>query len=217
MRIWIFAGMAYWLIATSAIQGQILEGKVSYTIETSSSNVNLEDVVDMVQGSTMDLYFTPKHARTDLVIGTNLRIVTVIDEEKGEVLTLMNGMIGNKAIRSTLEEADNEVLELSNPTVTLVDEKKQVAGIYCSKAILLDSTEKETEIWYTNEISVSAKGQSLFNDHFPGFPLQFTANKNGVRFIMTANNVTNGLSNSEKNELLNMQIPEEYQELTGED
>jgi hypothetical protein len=195
-------------------QAQILEGKVGYKIEASSVDPNVTEAVQMLQGSTMEIYFAPKHARTDFVLGTLLRTVTVIDEEKEEVVTLMSGMIDKKAMRSTLEEMDSEILELSHPIVRLLDERKEIAGLNCSKAILIDTTGKETAIWYTTEVQMSSRGQSFFNDHFPGFPLEFSTEKNGARLTMTAYEVKSGLSNTEKAELFELLIPEGYQEIT---
>lgn len=197
-------------------QAQIVEGKVGYKIEASIGDPDVTEAVQMLQGSTMDIYFTPKHARTDFVMGTIMRMVSVIDEDKGEVLTLMSGMIGKKAMRSTVEEVDNEIMELSHPIVRLVDEGKEIAGLNCSKAILIDSTGKETAIWYTTEVQMSSRGQSFFNDYFPGFPLEFTTEKNGANLTMTAYEVKPGLSNTEKAELFGLFIPEGYQEISEE-
>jgi hypothetical protein len=60
---------------------------------------------------------------------------------------------------------------------------------------------------------MSPKGQSFFNNNFPGFPLQFTTQKNGALVTMTAYEVTKGLSASQKKELFEMVVPEGYQEM----
>jgi hypothetical protein len=213
MRFSIIVSILCFGLITLPIQAQIVEGKVGYKIEASIDNPDVTEEVLMLQGSTMDIYFIPKHARTVFVLGTMMQMVSVIDEDKGEVLTLMSGMIGKKAMRSTLDEMDNEILELSNPIVRLVDEKKEIAGINCSKAILIDSTGKETVIWYTPDIQMSARGQSFFNNHFPGFPLEFSTEKNGALLTMSAYEVKSGLSNSEKEQLFEMHVPEGYEEM----
>jgi hypothetical protein len=125
----IFMALALVSVVLNPLQAQIVEGKVGFKIEANTLNPDSKVAVGMMQGSTLDIYFTQKHARTDFVIGTMMRMISVIDEEKGEVLTLMSGMIGKKAMRTSLEEMDSEILELSNPTVILVDEKKEIAGL----------------------------------------------------------------------------------------
>ena len=212
MRISLSIGVVMLAMLVIPFHAQVVEGKVAYKIEASSENADSKVAVGMMQGSTMDIYFTPKHSRTEFVMGTMMRMVSIIDEEKGEVLSLISGMTGKTAIRSSIAEVEDEILEPSKPTVRLVDEKKEIAGMTCKKAILMDSTGNETEIWYTSEIKMSAKGQSFFNDHFPGYPLQFTIKKNGANITMTAYEVKSGFSKEEKKELFEMVIPEGYQE-----
>jgi hypothetical protein len=207
------------LILVTGFKGfaQVDEGMVSFTIEASSDNPEMEMVVGMMQGSTMQMYFTPKHARTVMNMGTMMNVTSIIDESAGKCLTLMGGMMGNKAMEMTLEEAEAKLAAIQKPKVTLVDESKEVVGIICKKAILTDEAGAESEVWYTQEFNVSARGQNFMTNQYPGFPLQFTMTNNGIKMIMTAKEVRKELSKSEKKELFDLSIPEGYQLVTAED
>lgn len=141
---------------------QITEGHVKYKIEVSTENPDMEMVVGMMQGSTLDIYFKEKMTRAEMKMGSMMNITTISDEKSGEILMLMSGMIGKKAISTSTEELQGET-EVEKPTyeVELVDETKEIAGYSCKKAILTDEDGNENIFWYTEEIEVSKKDKVI--------------------------------------------------------
>ncbi len=77
---------------------------------------------------------------------------TVVDNETEEILILMGGMIGEKAVLTNSEEMEADQEEVEEPTVTLTKEKKEIAGYKCKKAIITDADGNEMEYWYTEDI-----------------------------------------------------------------
>jgi GLPGLI family protein len=177
----------------------------------------MEMVVGMMQGSTLDIYFKEKMTRAEMKMGSMMNITTISDEKSGEILMLMSGMIGKKAISTSTEELQGET-EVEKPTyeVELVDETKEIAGYSCKKAILTDEDGNENIFWYTEEIEVSKKGQSYLNENVPGYPMQYEINNNGFVMGMTVTEIKEELSKAEL-KLFNMDIPDGYAEMTMEE
>lgn len=196
---------------------QITEGHVKYKIEVSTENPDMEMVVGMMQGSTLDIYFKEKMTRAEMKMGSMMNMTTISDEKSGEILMLMSGMIGKKAISTSTEELQGET-EVEKPTyeVELVDETKEIAGYSCKKAILRDEDGNENIFWYTEEIEVSKKGQSYLNENVPGYPMQYEINNNGFVMGMTVTEIKEELSKAEL-KLFNMDIPDGYTEMTMEE
>lgn len=196
---------------------QITEGHVKYKIEVSTENPDMEMVVGMMQGSTLDIYFKEKMTRAEMKMGSMMNITTISNEKSGEILMLMSGMIGKKAISTSTEELQGET-EVEKPTyeVELVDETKEIAGYSCKKAILTDEDGNENIFWYTEEIEVSKKGQSYLNENVPGYPMQYEINNNGFVMGMTVTEIKEELSKAEL-KLFNMDIPDGYAEMTMEE
>lgn len=196
---------------------QITEGHVTYKIDISTENPDMEMVVGMMQGSTLDIYFKEKMTRAEMKMGSMMNMTTISDEKSGEILMLMSGMIGKKAISTTSKELEGDVAkEKPKYDVELVDETKEIAGYKCKKAILTDEEGNETVFWYTEEIEASKKGQSYLNENVPGYPMQYQINNGGLVMDMTVTNIAKELSKSDL-KLFDMKIPEGYAEMTMEE
>ena len=92
-------------IVTSVMSfAQLEEGHIAYDIEMSSEDPDMAMAVMMFSGSTMDLYFANDMARTDLSFGSLMSMTTVMNSATEEVLILMGGMMGDKAVLTNSEE-----------------------------------------------------------------------------------------------------------------
>ena len=77
----------------------------------SSDNPEMEMQLAMMQGSTLDLFFKEGKSRTEMKMGAMMTITTIVDSESEDMMMLMGGMMGNKAIHSTLSELEAEGTE----------------------------------------------------------------------------------------------------------
>jgi len=196
---------------------QITEGHVTYKIDISTENPDMEMVVGMMQGSTLEVYFKEKMTRAEMKMGSMMNMTTISDEKSGKILMLMSGMMGKKAISSTNEElSGDDTKEKPKYEVELVDETKEIAGYKCKKAILTDEEGNESVFWYTEEIEFSKKGQNYFNENVPGYPMQYEINNGGLVMGMTVTNIAKELSKADL-KLFDMKIPEGYAEMTMEE
>ncbi len=203
---------------TVSLLAQINEGKMTYKIDFSSDNPDMQMAIGMMQGSTLDIFFTEGYTRADMKMGTMMNISTITSEKSGELLMLMSGMIGKNAIKSTIEEIEKKNADKKPKTeIQITEETKNILGYDCKKAIVTDEEGGETVCWFTDKIVMSRKGQSYLNDEIPGAPLQFDMNNKGMKMTMTASAVETSLDKKAKKDIFNQAIPEGYKVMTMEE
>jgi GLPGLI family protein len=215
----IFFTLAFSFIAVLTGFAQMTEGHITYSIEASTDDPEMQMAIAMLQGSTMDLYFKEKATRSEMKMGTMMTITTITNEADGNVLMLMGGMMGNNAVRSTMEELEVQKEEAEQPKyeVTLSDETKEIVGYTCKKATLVSEDGAESIFWYTDDIEVSKKGQNYLSEEVPGFPMQFEINNGGLVMTMTVTELDKKLDKKKGSSLFSMDIPEGYTEMSMED
>jgi GLPGLI family protein len=195
---------------------QLTEGHISYKIDMTSDNPDMQMAIGMMQGSTLDVYFKDKTTRAEMKMGALMNITTISNETSGDVLMLMSGMIGQNAIKTTTEELEKENPDKPKYEVELVNETKTIEGYICKKAVMTDEEGNESVFWYTEEINISKKGQSYLNEEVPGFPMQYDMNNNGMKMTMTVSALEKKLDKKSAS-LFEMTIPEGYKEMTMEE
>jgi GLPGLI family protein len=206
------------VLSSLATMAQTTEGHVAYKIDVTTDNPDMQMVVGMMQGSTMDVYFKDKTTRSEMKMGSMMTMITITNETTEDLLMLMSGMVGQNAIKTTLTELDEQKTTEENPfTVTLVDETKVIEGYTCKKAILTSEEGLESVFWYTEDIDISKKGQSYLNDQVPGFPMQFELNNGPMKMSMTVTKIEKSIDKKKAATLFDMTIPEGYKEMTMED
>lgn len=212
----ILLSLAFTATAMVSLFAQLTEGHISYKIEMTSDNPDMQMAIGMMQGSTLDVFFKEKVTRAEMKMGSLMNITTISNETSGDVLMLMSGMIGQNAIKTTTAELEAQNEEKPKYDVNLVDESKTIEGYSCKKAILTDEEGNESVFWYTEEINISKKGQSYLNEDVPGFPMQYDLNNNGMKMTMTVASLEKKLDKKSAS-LFEMTIPEGYKEMTMED
>ncbi len=192
--------------------GQVTEGRALYKIDITSDKPEMQMAVGMMQGSTLEINFKDNLTRSEMKMGTIVNIITVSDGKTEDMLMLMSGMVGQKAVKTNAKELKEEKKQ-AEPEVTLVDESKEVAGYTCKKAILTDAEGNESTYWYSEEIQVSKKGQNYLNEKIPGFPMEYELNQGPMKMTLTVDSFETKLPKKSK-ELFAMKIPEGYQVMT---
>lgn len=203
------------VLTVIGVNAQLKEGHVKYKIDMSSDDPEMEMQMQMMQGSTLEMFFSDNKSRTDMSMGGLMTMTTIVDVDGDKMLMLMGGMMGNKAVTSSISEMEEENGEEPEFEVELIDETKEIAGYNCKKAILSDEEGNETTFWYTEEIFVNKTGQSFLNENVPGFPLEFAVDQGGMIMTMSATEFKDKIDNKEG--IFDMSIPEGYEEMTMED
>ena len=74
----------------------------------------------------------------------------------------------------------------------------------------------EMEYWYMEGIEISKSGQELFDKELPGFPMQFTANSEGLKMSFTIIEF-NKKFDVDPETYFNKTIPEGYKVMSSEE
>lgn len=203
------------VLTTLSLSAQVSEGHVKYSIEMTSDNPEMAMGIAMMQGSTMDIFFKDDKSRTEMAMGSLMTTTIISDATKKETLTLMSGMMGNTAVRSTYEDSQEAQDEPSDDfEVTVTDETKDILGYTCKKAIVTDSEGNESVFWVTDKVSINKEGQTMLNKKIPGFPLAMEVLTNDMLMTMTALEFNKKIKDKS---LFELKIPEGYTETTTEE
>ena len=200
------------IFLTTLSFGQIEEGKIVFEVEMSSDDPQMAMAAQMMNGSTFELTFSKDASMAKMDMGAMMSMTTTVNGD--DVLILMGGMMGNKAVKTTkVELTDSENTDL-DATIELIDETKVIAGYKCLKAIVTDSEDNEIEYWYTLDYKLSIDGQGNANGLLPGIALAFSIDKRGMIMSYTATSVESEISD---NVTFDVTIPDGYDEMTLEE
>ena len=216
MKKLLFTALISLTFATCTI-AQLTSGKVTYEINISSDNEENSQVAAMLQGATLKIYFDKVGTRTVFDMGFMMSMTTILNNESEKILMLMGGMTGNKAITSTVAEMKKDE-ETSNEglSVELINEKRNIAGYKCKKAVLKNKEGTEIIYWYTKDIEMNTIAQNNMNSLIPGFAMEYEINNNSMNMRFTVSEVIKKLDKN-SSELFSTKIPDGYEEMTMEE
>lgn len=209
--------MAMVVLSTLSLTAQITEGSIKYNVEVSSTNPELEMQLAMLQGSTFALFFQGDLTRSEMNMGSMMKIVTITNVKEENSLMLMSGMMGNTAVRMSADDLKKGEEKVEETEITFADETKEIQGYECKKAISTNEEGQESVIWYTEEIEVNKLGQNYLNNQVPGFPMEFEINQGEVKMTMVSSEFSKKLDKKKAKEMFDTTIPEGYKEMTPEE
>lgn len=189
---------------------QMSEGKISYNIDITSDDPQMEMMIAMFDGSTMTSYFKDKKVRLEMDMGM-VKNTTITDSDKQKSLMLMEGMMGSKAMVTDLDSTTVEETEdpMEDFSVEYIDEEKEIIGYTCNKAILTDSEGNELIYWYTEDIAPSTK----MNTKIKGVPLEYEAIQGPMIMKFTATEFKDSIGEVDE-DFFSVEIPIGYDEIT---
>ena len=188
---------------------QLSEGHLSYKLNFTSSDPQMSQMTGMLDGSTMDVYFKGQAARSEMKMGTIMTVTTIATEANDNILMLMDGMVGKKAILQSMEEMNEQEEEQPDYEVEITDETKKILDYTCQKAIFTDEEGNEMTMWFTKDIVINKKGQRYMSEKIEGVPLEFEMKQNGMTMKFTATQVEDKLT--AKNDYFNQEVPAGYE------
>jgi GLPGLI family protein len=213
----ILFSMAMVVLSTLSLTAQVTEGSVKYSIDMSSTNPELEMQLAMMQGSTFELFFQEDVTRSEMNMGTIMKIVTITNAKSEDGVMLMSGMMGNTAVKMNPEDMNEAKEDVSETEVTFTDETKEIQGFKCKKAVVTDEEGTESIIWYSEEITVNKLGQTYLNKEVPGFPLEFELNQGEMKMTMTSTEFNKKLDKKAAKTMFDTTIPEGYTEMSPDE
>lgn len=199
------------------VMGQKTKGQLSYDVFISSDDPQTSAYVDNMQGSILELYFGEGKVRTEMYMGDFMSTTSVSVDGNDTTLTLLDGMMGKIAMKTTLDDLDDEQrLAYTERDVELVDgETKEIMGYTCKKAIITTADENESIVWYTEEMVPEYRGGMYLYDEIPGVPLEMTSSWGKMDMKMVAFDYSKKLKKPEQ--LFSMEIPKGFTLRTQEE
>jgi GLPGLI family protein len=209
MKKLIYSAFVCLTILTSAY-GQLKEGHIQYDMQINMDpdDPSAEMMSTMMEGSTLDIYFQDLNSRSEIQMGKMLKMTVIVDSKSGNSLTLMSGMLGKKAIKGNINDAEFEENEEDvDYEIKLLNETKTILGYTCKKALIIQDGNEMTA-WYTEDFTVYKKGINFMQEQVPGAPLEFEMNMNGLGMKVTAKSVEKSLSSKK---LFDLTVPDGYE------
>lgn len=199
------------------VSAQIDEGHVKFNIDMSSTNPEMEMQLAMWQGSTFEVYFSGDLTRTEMNMGSMMKISNITSASSDKALMLMSGMMGDIAVKLGKEDMESSAEKQGEVEITFADDTKEIQGYNCKKAISTDEEGNESAIWYTEEIKVNKIGQNYLSDEVPGFPLEFELNRGELKMTMSSTEFNKKLDKKKVKDLFSIEVPEGYKEMSIEE
>lgn len=212
----IVAAVSFLIIGCSTLVAQQKQGRVSYDIHFSSDDPQTSAYIDQMEGSTLEIYFGDNSIRTEMYMGEFMTTINIMQKDTDTSLTLLDGMMGKIAMKTTLDDLDDEQqLALSEREVELVNETKEIMGYTCNKAIITLADGQESTVWYTDEIVPDYRSGQYLYEEIPGVPLQMEATWGKMKMVMIAFEYKKKLKKPES--LFSMEVPNGFTLRTAEE
>lgn len=183
------------------------EAHIIYDIHMESSQPEIQAQLGMLAGSSLEVMYKGSKSRQSMSMGSFITTTTISDQDSGEAIMLMSGMMGKSAAKMNIndmkDEEDEQELEFE-----LTDETKKILGYTCYKAILETEEGLETIFWYTKELTAPKGDSEYFRKEIPGMPLEFSINTPEMQMSFVASQVNEKVKKPK--EVFSMDIPEGY-------
>jgi hypothetical protein len=171
------------IIGMSFAQSVIDEAYVQYEITNiTSEDPQMEAMLQMMKGSTLDIFFNDSQQRTDVdMMGGMMKMTTLMGLEGDSGNALFMDMMGRK-IRVNMNEEELEQYRSKGAEMKPIVKKgdgiiKEIAGYSCDQMLCTFEGETSFELiaYVTKEIS-SPKSvvQNMGEVDLGGFPLEYT-------------------------------------------
>lgn len=198
------------VIASSAVFTQNFEGTIMFGIEY----VDLPDELAAYESMMpKEMSYKFKDDMAKMIQPSAMGQTVMIHNGKTDKTTMLMDLMGSKYVMDTDNTKKKD--ETVKPTVTVLDETKEIAGYKCQKAeitmITDDGEEQKLTVYYTKDIMVENFGQTDI-EGLDGFPLEYEMEKEGTIMKLTAKEVK-----KEKVSKAEFDIPKDYQTVTEEE
>jgi GLPGLI family protein len=199
------------------VSAQLTQGYVKFDIVLSSDSPETQIQLAMWEGSCFEVYFKNELTRTEMSMGSMVKVSNITNASIENALMLITGAMGNIAVKLTKDDMEKSKNENGNVIITLSDETKEILGFMCHKAISTDEEGNESIIWYSKEIKVNKIGQNYLNNEVPGFPLEFEVNRANLKMRMTSTEFNKKLDKSKSQDVFSLEVPEGFKEMLLEE
>lgn len=197
------------ILGSLPVFGQKTKGQVSYDIIVSSDDPQTSAYVDQMEGSVLELYFDNNNIRSDMYLGEIMTTTNISHKGADTTLTLLDGMMGKIAMKTTEEDMDDEQrLAMTERRIDLVEGTKEIMGYTCKKALITGADDNESVVWYTDEIVPSYREGTYLFEEIPGVLLSMESQWGKMNMTMVAFEYKKKIKKADK--LFSLEVPKGY-------
>ncbi len=199
----------------SFAQKEIKEGVISMKITMSSDNDQVNSSLAMLGDMKTTTYFKGKKSLTLLSNPMSGSTSTIIDNDKKEMLLLMdNPMLGKKYKKSTMESSEQD---MKNITVKETGDTKTILGYKCKGYDVIinnDGKESKMTMYVTDKITAPNQQNWALAKNIKGYPIYLKIDaKQGAFTITTTMEASEIKGENIDSSKFDMTIPEGYTEM----
>ena len=197
-------------------QKEIKEGVIKMKITMSSDNEQINSSLSMLGDMTTTTFFKGQKSFTSLENPMSGKTSTVIDNDKKEMLLLLDSpMLGKKYKKSTIEDSKENLKDIA---ISETGDYKTILGYKCKGYnVILKNGESESKMimYVTDKITAPNQQNWGMNKKINGYPLYMTIDaKQGTFSMTTTMEATELKSEKVDDSKFDMSIPEGYSEMT---
>lgn len=197
------------VLGSLPVIGQKTKGQVSYDIIVSSDDPQASAYVDQMEGGILELYFDNNNIRTDMYLGEFMTTTNINHKGEDTTLTLLDGMMGKIAMKTTEEDMDDEQrLAMTERRIDLVEGSKEIMGYTCKKALITGADDNESVVWYTDEIVPAYREGTYLFEEIPGVLLSMESQWGKMNMTMVAFEYKKKIKKADK--LFSLEVPKGY-------
>ncbi len=189
---------------------RISEGIIEY--EVSYPNINPDDMLAGLMPTSMSMKFKNNQFNAELSAGMGMFKTNFISNSNDFFLVNSVKLI-NKKYATKLDKAavDKMNEKYSKFYISKLDEKKEIAGYNCKKALVVfdDVANESFYVYYTDEINISHPNWSNIFKDIDGVLLEYQMERYGIMMKFTAKSVS-----KTKVEDSEFQLTSDYENLT---
>ncbi len=165
-----FRFLLIFLILGIHTNAQKSEGYIRFSMQYAESGLSKEEL-EMLPAES-EIWFKGDKMKMLLPMGMGMQSSVLVQQD--EVHLLMDLMGNRMAIKTSKAEMQRESKNAKKFSLNkLTDEKKEIAGYECTKAILSAPGEEDMQVWFTDKIK--SGGSWYYNlEGINGFPLEFS-------------------------------------------
>ena len=198
-------------------QENISEGIVVQKQTLSSTNDQMDTQLAMLGDMQTTTYFKGNKSRSEMSNPMAGETVTIMDNDKKEMLILINNaQLGKKYATKSLTPSEDT---LNNIIVTPSDETKTILGYECKRYDITSTTdgmETKLVVFTTDKIGAMSEQLASLGTKISGFPLYLEINASQMGMDMTIKMEVVEVRNEKiTDDKFSVEIPEEYEESTS--
>jgi len=202
------------IILNVPVQAQkLFSGTIEYEITYPGSTLDPATAASLPKSITMTI--SGKKSRVDMSEGM-MNVIKLNNAETISSTSLLDIMGQKFALKTSKEDMEKAMAEMPKAKITVTEEKKEIAGMMATKAIVVftkeDGTEDKEEVYFNPEI-----GGENFNFDTPykdikGGLLQYSVENGDIVMLFTAKEIK-----AKKIKDTVFMIPSDYKDVTAEE